>query len=50
LSREDARQIAKNLTGFFTILAEWSRAEQFAVANNNKLTAKPNGGEKFGEH
>jgi hypothetical protein len=24
---EDARQIAENITGFFTILAEWSRAE-----------------------
>ena len=27
LSREDARQIAENVTGFFSILAEWSRAE-----------------------
>src|SRR5262249_663015 len=27
LSREDARQIVENVTGFFTILAEWSRAE-----------------------
>jgi len=27
LSREDARQIVKNVTGFFTILAEWSQAE-----------------------
>ena len=27
LSREDARQIAANVTGFFAILAEWSRAE-----------------------
>jgi hypothetical protein len=24
LSREDARQIAENVTGFFNILAEWS--------------------------
>ena len=27
LSREDARQIAENVTGFFSILAEWSRAK-----------------------
>jgi hypothetical protein len=27
LSREDARQIAENVTGFFAVLAEWSRAE-----------------------
>jgi hypothetical protein len=26
LSCEDARQIAENLTGFFSVLAEWSRA------------------------
>jgi hypothetical protein len=25
LSREDARQIAENVTGFFTILTEWLR-------------------------
>ena len=27
LSREDARQIAENVTGFFALLAEWSRAD-----------------------
>jgi hypothetical protein len=27
LSREDAREIAANVTGFFSVLAEWSRAE-----------------------
>ena len=27
LSREDARQIVENVTGFFSILAEWSRPE-----------------------
>ena len=26
LSREDARQIAANVTGFFSVLAEWSRS------------------------
>jgi hypothetical protein len=34
LSREDARQIAENVTGFFAILAEWSRAELPAPAND----------------
>ena len=27
LTKEDAREIAENITGFFTILAEWSRQE-----------------------
>jgi len=27
LTNEDAREIAENLTGFFTILAEWSHRE-----------------------
>jgi hypothetical protein len=27
LSRENARQIAENVTAFFAILAEWSRAK-----------------------
>ncbi len=27
LSKEDAREITENLTGFFAILAEWSRQE-----------------------
>ena len=28
LSNEDAREIAENITGFFTILAEWSHREE----------------------
>ena len=28
LSREDARQIAENVAGFFAFLTEWSRAER----------------------
>jgi hypothetical protein len=31
LTREDARQIVENVSGFFSILYEWSRAE-FGVA------------------
>ena len=38
LSREDARQIAENVTGFFAVLAEWSRAETPVPAND---TGKP---------
>jgi len=38
LSREDARQIAENVTGFFALLAEWSRAEMASPTNN---TCKP---------
>ena len=30
LTREDARQIAENAIGFFSVLAEWSRAEKLA--------------------
>jgi hypothetical protein len=35
LNGEDARQIAENVTGFFTILAGWSRAEVAIPANDN---------------
>ena len=43
LSREDARQIAENVTGFFAVLAEWSRAETPVPANDTgKPTASPN--------
>lgn len=34
LSREDARQIAENMAGFFSVLAEWSRAEMPSPAND----------------
>jgi hypothetical protein len=34
VSREDARQITQNVTGFFGILAEWSRGEKLAAAND----------------
>ena len=36
LTREDARQIVENVTGFFSILHEWSRAEAVAAANDNR--------------
>jgi hypothetical protein len=34
LSREDARQIVENVTGFIAILTEWSRAEMPVPAND----------------
>jgi hypothetical protein len=40
LSREDARQIAENVTGFFNVLAEWSRAELPVPANDNAAQVK----------
>jgi hypothetical protein len=39
LNREDARQIAENVTGFFAILAEWSRAEMPIPVNDNGESA-----------
>jgi hypothetical protein len=45
VSREDARQITENLTGFFAVLAEWSHTERGA-ANDNKTpsTTQDDGG------
>ena len=40
LTNEDARQITENITGFFNILAEWSRADVPAAANDNGGSAK----------
>jgi hypothetical protein len=34
LSHEAARQIAENITGFFTLLAEWSKTEMLTSANS----------------
>lgn len=45
LSDEDARQIMHSVTGFFGVLAEWSRAERLAAANDAAAPAKPNDGE-----
>ena len=35
LSQDDARQIAENVTGFFSLLAKWSLAELADPANDN---------------
>ena len=39
LTEEDARQIAENVTGFFEILAEWSRAARPVPANDAPVAA-----------
>ena len=35
LSRDEAKQIAASVTGFFGVLAEWSRADMPDPANDN---------------
>jgi hypothetical protein len=45
LNREDARQIAENVTGVFAILAEWSRAEIPVPANDTAEPATSDAGE-----
>ena len=45
LTDEDARQIIHNVTGFFGVLAEWSRAARLAAANDAAAPAKRNDGE-----
>jgi hypothetical protein len=45
LTNEDARQINENVTGFFAILAEWSRAEMPAPANDTVQPAASASGE-----
>jgi hypothetical protein len=41
LTDEDARQITLNFTGFFGVLAEWSRAEKLVAANDSAAPTKP---------
>jgi hypothetical protein len=43
LSREDARQIVENVTGFFSILHEWSRASMPAPDNDNREPSATSG-------
>lgn len=43
LSHEDARQIAANVTGFFAVLAEWSRAEMPLPANDAEVIVLADG-------
>ena len=39
LSHDEAKQIAASLTGFFAVLAEWSRADMPNTANDNGAAA-----------
>jgi len=41
LSSDEAKQIAANVTSFFSILAEWSQAELPAPANDNTNGSPP---------
>ena len=34
LSREDARQILENVTGFFSLLSQWSKSETASPASD----------------
>ncbi len=45
LNREDARQIAENVTGFFAILAEWSGAEMPVTASDTTEPSTSDAGE-----
>lgn len=45
LSREDVRQIAENMTSFFSVLAEWSRAELPPPATDTATAVASNSGE-----
>jgi hypothetical protein len=46
VTREDARQIIENVSGFFAILAEWSQAEMLLPASDTVDPAKtPSSGE-----
>ena len=40
LTDDDAHQIMQNVTGFFGLLAEWSRAERLVAANDAAAHAK----------
>jgi hypothetical protein len=42
LTDEGARQIIHNVTGFFGVLAVWSRAEKLVAANDAAAPAPPN--------
>ena len=42
LNCEDLRQITENLTGFFTVLARWSRPERATQADENDVGLSTN--------
>jgi hypothetical protein len=48
LTDEDARRITENITGFFAVLAEWSRAEMQVPANENGTSRDTSGSKREG--
>lgn len=50
LSREDARQVAADVIGFFSVLAEWSRAEMPSPANDVGTPDAPGPGNAAARH
>jgi len=46
LSVQDARHIIENATGFFTVVADWSRADKGAANDNAAPSIEPDGGER----
>lgn len=42
LSRDEAKQVAASMTGFFAVLVEWSRAEMPRPANDDSDVATCN--------
>jgi hypothetical protein len=43
LSRDEAKQVAASVTGFFAVLVEWSRAEMPKPANDDSDVATCDG-------
>jgi hypothetical protein len=39
LTREDAREIVENMTGFFSVLRQWREAERVAARANSGISA-----------
>jgi hypothetical protein len=40
LTREDAREIVENMTGFFSVLRQWREAERVAARTNGGMSAR----------
>lgn len=44
LSDADAREIVRNVTGFFDLLAEWDAKERLDAARDARMIQTPTGG------
>jgi hypothetical protein len=40
VSREDAREIGENISGFFSVLNDWARVETAGAANDNCVPSR----------